>query len=120
MADKPMDLNIAVEQSRISMFFVVVVTALLAWVGYAHISHGANVKAQFVVLFLAFFGGALCWIWSNTLRLYRAQLRTRSEASDAETWNVRSESFTLNDHRVPLLLSVFFAIIALMAIGRIL
>ena len=85
--------------------YLVLVTLLLAWVGQLHLAQGANSKAQFVVLLMALFGGVLCWVWSNTIR----QLKESS-----------SVPFSAFDYRTPFVFGAFYAVIAILAIGRIL
>ncbi|MGH8441489.1 MAG: RipA family octameric membrane protein [Nevskiaceae bacterium] len=85
--------------------YLVVVTLLLGWVAQLHLAQGANSKAQFVVLLLAVFGGVLCWVWSNTIR----QLKESS-----------SVPFSALDYRTPFVFAAFYAVIAILAVGRIL
>lgn len=88
---------------------LVVTTLFLGWVAHTHLAYGNNSKAQFVVLVLALFGGVLCWVWSNTVRQCRG--------GEPDTAIV---PFGALDRRMPLVLAVFYAVIAILAIGRIL
>ncbi len=88
------------------LVYLVLTTLLLGWVGQMHLAHGANTKAQFVVLLLAVFGGVLCWVWSNTIR----QLKESGSAVP----------FSALDYRTPFVFAAFYAVIAILAIGRIL
>jgi hypothetical protein len=86
--------------------FLVLTTLFLGWLSTLHLAQGANGKGQFVVLLLAVLGGVLCWVWSNTLR------QGRESAS--------AVPFSALDHRTPYLFGAFYAVIAILAIGRIL
>ena len=86
--------------------YLVLCTLLLGWVGQMHLAQGANSKAQFVVLLMAVFGGVLCWVWSNTIR----QLKESGSAVP----------FSALDYRTPFVFGAFYAVIAVLAIGRIL
>ena len=86
--------------------YLVLSTLLLGWVAQFHLATGANSKGQFVVLLLAVFGGVLCWVWSNTIR----QLKESGSPVP----------FGALDFRTPFLFAGFYAVIAVLAIGRIL
>jgi hypothetical protein len=86
--------------------YLVLTTLLLGWVAQFHVATGANGKGQFVVLLLAVFGGVLCWVWSNTIR----QLKESGSAVP----------FSALDYRTPFVIGAFYAVIAILAIGRIL
>jgi len=84
--------------------FLVLTTLFFGWLATLHLGQPTN-KGQFVVLLLAIFGGVLCWVWSNTVR----QLRESSAVP-----------FGLLDYRTPFVFAAFYAVIAILAIGRIL
>ncbi|MGH6958976.1 MAG: hypothetical protein ACREE7_00680 [Dongiaceae bacterium] len=86
--------------------YLILSTLLLGWVAQLHLAQGANTKGQFVVLLMALFGGVLCWVWSNTVR------QTRESGS--------AVPFSALDYRTPFLFAAFYAVIAVLAIGRIL
>ncbi|MGH8482648.1 MAG: hypothetical protein ACRES8_09315 [Nevskiaceae bacterium] len=86
--------------------YLVLVTLFLGWLSTFHLAQGANTKGQFVVLLLAAFGGVLCWVWSNTVR----QLKESSSPV----------AFGALDFRTPFVFAGFYAVIAILAVGRIL
>lgn len=86
--------------------YLVLVTLLLGWLSQFHLAQGANAKGQFVVLVLALFGGVLCWVWSNTIR----QLKESGSAVP----------FGALDYRTPFVFAAFYAVVAILAVGRIL
>ena len=88
------------------LVYLVLTTLLLGWTAQFHLATGANSKGQFVVLLMALFGGLVCWVWSNTIR------QLKESASPVP--------FGALDYRTPFLFAGFFAVIAILAVGRIL
>jgi len=86
--------------------YLVLTVLFLGWAAQLHLAQGNSGKGQFVVLLMALLGGALCWVWSNTIR----QLRESGSAVP----------FSALDSRTPWLFAAGYAVLAILAVGRIL
>jgi hypothetical protein len=127
--------NVGTRYATANGFYLSVLTALLGVLAYVGTGKAIDKTTCLVVVLVAVFAIAICWIWRKTIVFYgklfggkfevlkekiEPQLGLEVNVYKAEFKAVyderKAEFLTSNEAKVPVLLAVFFAVVAVLAV----
>lgn len=123
--------NVGTRYATANGFYLSVLTALLGVLAYVGTGKVIDQTTYPMVLLVAVFAIAICWIWHKTIQFYRKLFRAKFsvlkvlekhlpvqvyESEDQQVYTDGTKPLTEHEASVPMVLGVFYAVIGVIAV----